>query len=597
VVARRRRHRRRLAAVGAAAAVAAVGIAALVFAEGTTHRDLPVTITPTSLGGARLGDSSITLERLWGPGYQKLSMQFPPDYSVLTEKGRHLSAYYAGTTDKAVELTTWNASDRTAEGIGPCSSLAALKKAYGKRLKAPPGSVHPPNVFAWTLGNHLLFAMGGPNHGSSIVEAVALYANPINFAGFNALNDGPCTAGAPNALVRRAITPAAAPPKLTQTFASRRFAPRITVRAPAGWRVLDDDSGRFALGFGGSERLTAFLDPSAFRGGHRLTSVSTTPLGLATWLQHDRRLTVSNPDTLLIGRPALTARSLDVIRSTAPFLAFRRFTYPSSKGRVVRLYFTPVRIGTLVHTLVIVVDSPSRTAFNRILPAARAILATLHVAAAPVVPLTEFSTQCTKVFGGTCLGELAVGTHSTSTFVPKLTYTVPIGWTNFQDQPAAVAFVPPGGDWQAGDAGLSDVLYVLSAVAAPRAPCSNPPSSIRTPAAYLRSLVDSPAIAATAVRRVIVGGLSGFVADLRIRKSWHRACPWSKGAPYVQTVVGLPPHLDGLDHGLAPQPMVMRLYLLAYHRGTLAIEIDEVAGDSKLAAYSKVVQSFRFAGG
>ena len=49
-------------------------------------------------------------------------MSFPPDYSVLTTRGRDVSAYFVGTTDKTVEITTWNTADRTAEGIGPCSS-------------------------------------------------------------------------------------------------------------------------------------------------------------------------------------------------------------------------------------------------------------------------------------------------------------------------------------------------------------------------------------------------------------------------------------------------------------------------------------------
>jgi len=40
----------------------------------------------------------------------------------------------------------------------------------------------------------------------------------------------------------------------------------------------------------------------------------------------------------------------------------------------------------------------------------------------------------------------------------------------------------------------------------------------------------------------------------------------------------------------------MRLYLLHYRRGTLGIEIDEVKGASKLAAYSNVVRTFRFGG-
>ena len=102
----------------------------------------------------------------------------------------------------------------------------------------------------------------------------------------------------------------------------------------------------------------------------------------------------------------------------------------------------------------------------------------------------------------------------------------------------------------------------------------NPPSAISTPEAYVQSLVHNPALAVTAPVRVTVGGLSGFVVDLRIRKSWTKACPWSHGQPYVQTITDLAPSLGQLDHGLIPQPMVMRLYLLGYRGGTLGIEVD-----------------------
>ena len=49
-------------------------------------------------------------------------MTSPPDYSELTQRTRNLGAYFAGTTDKAVDHA-WNSRDRTAEGIGPCSTV------------------------------------------------------------------------------------------------------------------------------------------------------------------------------------------------------------------------------------------------------------------------------------------------------------------------------------------------------------------------------------------------------------------------------------------------------------------------------------------
>jgi hypothetical protein len=43
-----------------------------------------------------------------------------------------------------------------------------------------------------------------------------------------------------------------------------------------------------------------------------------------------------------------------------------------------------------------------------------------------------------------------------------------------------------------------------------------------------------------------------------------------------------------------PGKFVMRLYLLRYRSGTLAIEIDDVRDDARLAEYDRVVHTFRF---
>ncbi len=50
-------------------------------------------------------------------------------------------------------------------------------------------------------------------------------------------------------------------------------------------------------------------------------------------------------------------------------------------------------------------------------------------------PATTESAGCPNPHGGSCLGNLDPGTYSTSVFDPKITYTVPAGWTNFEDLP------------------------------------------------------------------------------------------------------------------------------------------------------------------
>jgi tRNA A-37 threonylcarbamoyl transferase component Bud32 len=619
VLARRRPRGRLVLALCTAILVVAAATTVFLVTRGSPA-PRPTTITQTSLAGAKLGESNVTLERSWGGG-QKLTVQFPADYSILRQTLLDVSAFFVGTTDKAVELVTWNKADRTAEGIGPCSSLAELKHAYGKRLKLTPNN----HGYGYTVGKHLFFAIGTPPR-PRFVSAVALYSNPIGTAGLNALSEGPCTGVAPgggNTLATSTTRPTATASPLTQVFTAQKFQPRLTIRAPKGWKVSIDNGHAFALASPApspvGDQIAVFLDPYASSGsgpkhpgGTRLVGVSRTPSGLVSWFQKNPLLVVTPPNTVRIGRPVLTSRTIDVdLSSKAPkedphcpkacisYLAFKgpgyAFPYGTFVGEPARLYFAEIRIGSQVHTLAITFESASKQTFRQLLPTATAMIAGLKIDAVPVVELSPLSTQCSSVYGGTCLGELTAGTHSSSTFQPKLTYTVPVDWTNFADHPDAFGLVPPGGDWQAIDAEKSDALFVLNHVAAARGPCLDPPSTISTPGAYVQSLVHNPALTVTAPTKVTVGGLSGFVVDLRIRKTWTKACPWSHGQPYVQTITDLAPSLRQLDHGVIPQPMVMRLYLLGYREGTIGIEVDALTDPSKLVAYSKVVRSFRFA--
>ena len=616
----RRRPRRRLAlAVAVVIAVAAAATGVLLFTGKHQQKKLPVTITPTSIGSAKLGDSNITLERLWNGG-SKLTTQFPADYSLLRQSLLDVSAYFSGTVDKAVELTTWNANDRTDAGVGPCSTLAELKRAYGKRLKLVPNN----HGYGYTVGKHLFFAIGTPPH-PRFVSSVAVYSNELTNAGVIALDEGPCT-GPASASATPTTTPAAQPsvkPKLTQTFISQRFRPRVTVRAPSGWSVGFDNGHAFGLTSAGrtrtADQVAFFLDPYASAGdgrhpdGEPLTGVSRTPSGLVAWLRANPDLIATRPSTTRFGRPVLSARSIDIdLSAKAPkedphcpgpcisYLAFRgpgyKFPYGTGRGEPARLYFALIRIGTEVHTLAITVDSPSKATFRQVLPAASAMVKSLSIDAVPVVELSAFSAYCTPVFYGSCVGELSAGTHRTSTLRPALTYTVPLGWTNFTDHPGVFGLVPPGGDWQAVDTGQSDYLDVITSIATARDGCADGHGSIHTPEGFARWLRHEPGIALTNLTPVTIGGLSGVVVDLRMRKDWKKTCPWSHGIPAQQALTGLPPSPSELNHSMLPPPMVMRLYLLHYKHETLGIEIDEVSGDSKLDSYSAVVKTFRFGG-
>ena len=582
----RRKPRRRAMLSGAAALVVALGaIGGYTLARAPHPRR--VTITPMSVVGARLGDSSIALDRIWGTPEKTASLQTPADYTELSNGARDVSAYFVGTADKAVEIATWNSADKTALGVGPCSTLTALRSAYGPQLKAAP------KHGGYTVGKHLFFAIAS---GGAKVSAVALYTNPLEWASFNALNEPPCSAGSTAALgARPAAQAASSAPR--GMLASQRFAPRLSVRTPGGWRIRSDTPQQLTLASTAGTTIDFRLDPVATSHGKPLVGVSGKPNGLATWLGRDRSLVTAAPRTMLIGKPALTATAIDLrLAGRARSVDVLRFTDAAplhlSGSERVRLYLTEVRIGTLTHTLAISV-APSNVDSAPV----AAIVSSIEVAATPVQPLSAVSTQCSKPFGGTCLGELAAGTYRTTTFEPGLTYTVPVDWTNYQDLRGDVAFVPPGGDWNAVDSDSSDYLGVFTRLAAAPGPCANGPSAIRTPAAFARWLARNPGLTVSGPKQVTVGGLSGYVADLRMRPGWKTTCPFSNHQPYVQILTGLPPTVTQLEDGVVPRPMVMRLYLLGYRGGTLGIDIHEVAGSSKLGAYSAVVRTFRFGTG
>jgi serine/threonine-protein kinase len=588
VVAPRRPRRRFGLTVLAAAVVAIAAVAGALLFSGGGHAKLPTTITPDSIAGAKLGDSNILLNKIWGGG-QKLVMTAPPDYSELTQRTRNLAAYFAGTTDRAVQIDTWNSRDRTAEGIGPCSTVADLKKAYGKRLKPNPHSTRNGVTTAWLLGKHLTFATG-PVEAPKFVTAVGLYGNDITASGFNVQNEAPCAAAVDTSAVKRPATvPVVKTPRLTSAYSSASFTPRVTARTPSGWRKKSDSPAGFVLAGPRGATLRFSLDPAATSG-----AVSWTPRGIVTWLQHRPALVVAAPEPLLLGKPILTATAVELHSPTgSTYLDVRGGSLRVAPGERQRLYLALVRIGSLTHTMAIAVAAPSAAAFQAAAPAANAIVKAVRVNAAAAASLTALSTFCTKVFYGTCLGEVEAGTHSTSSMHPKVTYAVPVGWTNFTDHGGNFGLYPPGGDFNSLDAGFSDRVDAFTSIATAREGCAEGNGAFHTPEAFVRWLHGEPGIAPFTERRATVGGLSGFVVDLRIRPGFKHKCPWSQGVVFQQILTGRPPSPTDLAFGLFP-PAEMHLYLLSYKGGTLGIVVQDVRGDARIDAYDKVVHTFRF---
>jgi hypothetical protein len=164
-----------------------------------------------------------------------------------------------------------------------------------------------------------------------------------------------------------------------------------------------------------------------------------------------------------------------------------------------------------------------------------------------------------------------------------------------EDLDANVELLPPGAALSQVDAGTSDYIGVYRDVTLEDGCATGPVRGMDdTPAAMVQHLRRRPDLVVSRVRSVRVGGLGGRVADLRQRPTWRRTCPYSEGRPLSSVLVGIAD--PGLDHPIIPQ-QTMRLYLLAFHRTVIAIEVEDVRSAGHLAAYSRIVSTFRFASG
>jgi hypothetical protein len=161
-------------------------------------------ITPGTIAGAKLGLGAAAYQKLLGtPVHLDVppkGFEQPDSYTRLVFPKRKLYVYFSDDIDKATLITTWNKKYRTAAGIGPCSTVAQLKTAYGSKLKPSKWSTQNGNTYVYLVGD-LLFAAADLTH----VTAVGLYnskapgankeGGALPFAGFiiQAPDQTPCS--------------------------------------------------------------------------------------------------------------------------------------------------------------------------------------------------------------------------------------------------------------------------------------------------------------------------------------------------------------------------------------------------------------------
>jgi serine/threonine-protein kinase len=195
----RPRRRRLLVLPAAIVVLAAVATGSTIALEsGSAH--VKVSITQASIDGVRLGHKASWYEQrlggaqvstVAGPNYTALHFQTPEIAAYFpradTQEGSGLPVVH--TPYPAIIVTTWNRQFRTAAGIGPCSTLAAMRRAYGDRVAPDSHLRHGKTIWAWRLGRDIMFET--QNHRT--ISAVVLFrVAHERWGGFVGQNETAC---------------------------------------------------------------------------------------------------------------------------------------------------------------------------------------------------------------------------------------------------------------------------------------------------------------------------------------------------------------------------------------------------------------------
>jgi tRNA A-37 threonylcarbamoyl transferase component Bud32 len=199
IAARHTRVRRRSILIAAGVGIAVVAaVGTLLGMEATpTHRTAMPEITQRAIDGLTLGHLPSYYARRLG-GY-KPSILGGPEYPTMSFQQPEVAVYFPAQRKPAQIITTWNPNFRTANGIGPCSTLAAMRRAYGKRAHtnwsgtSPDGKKH----FSWQLGRNILFETQDQRTISTVVlfKGVAVEkhgGSPRDWANYVGANETAC---------------------------------------------------------------------------------------------------------------------------------------------------------------------------------------------------------------------------------------------------------------------------------------------------------------------------------------------------------------------------------------------------------------------
>jgi hypothetical protein len=192
--------------------------------------------------------------------------------------------------------------------------------------------------------------------------------------------------------------------------------------------------------------------------------------------------------------------------------------------------------------------------------------------AEPASPSPDGS-ACPNRHGGSCLGPLTAGEYETTTFTPRITYTVPMGWTNLEDLPGNFwLFLQEDEEGQNTPRGGS-YLGIYTNIHAPTTECVEEwQDGVGTTPAELAAWYQTvPGLTVSEPQVVTVGGLEGLQIDLSLEPG-AGTCSFdgNSGTPLI---IG-----DGVSslHHVVLEEMDVRLVLLERGDGNVTLEITNV---------------------
>lgn len=192
---------------------------------------------------------------------------------------------------------------------------------------------------------------------------------------------------------------------------------------------------------------------------------------------------------------------------------------------------------------------------------------------------------CPNPHGGTCLGPLEPGEYQTSTFGPQLTYTVPAGWTNFEDLPGNFLLFQQE-DSQDGEIGGS-YLGIYQNVHAAATNCDEDwqQGVGTTPNDLVAWYQSVPGLIVSKPEPVTVGGLDGLQIDLSLEPDVD-TCRYG---PYtgIPLIIG-----DGVSelHHVLLKELDLRLVILGWEDGNVTLEITNVNEQHSAEEFRSMLQ-------